>query len=108
MGTTTSIVMVFAVMVIATQVSRLGPLLFTRMKIPASFEEWLGHVPIGILTAMIIPELFSASKSGGQQLNYLFVLISLLCLMIGLKFKNLLLTTLMGVACVALGRFFGL
>lgn len=103
MGTTTNIYLAIAVMIVATQLSRLGPLLLSDFKFSKAFERWLTHVPIAILAALIIPE-FIIPEKGDIKLNKVFIVPALFCLGVGLKTKNLLLTTLTGVLFVALIR----
>lgn len=107
MGTTTSVALAIMVMVVATQVSRLGPLMLSEIKFSKSFEKWLSHVPIGILAALIIPEFISRGERGFEY-NYLFIVATVLCFTLGVKTRNLMLTTTVGVIVVALLRYSGL
>ena len=92
-------------MVLATQVSRLTPLAFSKFKISHGFESWLGHVPIAILAALITPEFFHHDEVlAVLQVNWLFVSVAGVCMVIGFVSKNLLLTTFVGMLCVALYR----
>lgn len=92
-------------MVLATQVSRLTPLAFSKLKISRGFESWLGHVPIAILAALITPEFFHRHDAAAAlQVNWLFVSVAGLCMLIGYVSKNLLFTTFAGMVAVALYR----
>ncbi len=101
--TTEALVLFVAAMAMATQASRLSPLIFSSVPISPSFERWLSHVPIAILSAMVLPEFFT-SREGRLELNILFLSAGVVCVVVGAKSKNLLLTTLVGVVFVALAR----
>ena len=99
------IMFVFA-MFLATQVSRLSPIALSRLRISSGFESWLGHVPIAILAALVVPEFFSHSESMALQVNWLFVVVGAICMVVGYVSKNLLLTTFAGMLAVAVYRLF--
>lgn len=101
--TTQDLAIFVAAMVLATQASRLSPLIFSGVPISPSFERWLAHVPIAILSAMVLPEFFT-EREGRLELNLLFLLTGVVCVVVGVKSKNLLLTTVVGVVLVALSR----
>ncbi len=93
-------------MVLATQLARLLPLGLSKVKISKNFESWLGHVPIAILTALVVPEFFNLEAQHGQiAVNQMFVFAGIFCFAIGYASKNLLLTTFAGILFVAIYRF---
>lgn len=101
--TNSDLVLFVAAMALATQVSRLLPLAFSKVPISPEFERWLGHVPIAILSALVIPEFLHA-KEGRFELNTLFLAAGVVCIVAGARTKNLLLTTAVGIVIVALVR----
>ena len=103
MGETTSIVALIMTVTVATQVSRLGPLFLSKFKLSPNFEAWLAQVPIAILAGLVLPEFIERTEEG-VSLNILYLVSGILCFIVGLRFKNLLLTTFVGVICLALCR----
>ncbi|CAN5433572.1 hypothetical protein BH10BDE1_BH10BDE1_05300 [soil metagenome] len=98
--------MIVLAMVLATQASRLSPLALGRMKISPEFERWLTHVPIAILTALVVPEFFG-DVNGVTSVNWMFVAAGAACFVVGYLSRSLLLTTFVGIACAALARVAG-
>lgn len=93
---------VFA-MVSATQLSRLAPMVLSKAPPAAEFDRWLGHVPIAILAALVIPE-FAQIQNGSIEWNRLFVVAAFICIAIGAWTKSLLITTAVGIGLVAIAR----
>jgi branched-subunit amino acid transport protein len=53
--------LLFAGMGLVTYVPRWFPLFFlTRRQLPGWFVDWLDLIPVAILSALIVPELFTA------------------------------------------------
>lgn len=105
---TNSPVVIIALMVAATQASRLLPLLLlSKRDISPRFEIWLRHLPIAIMTALIVPDFVDGSPGGPLTVNSRYAVAGVVALLLGLKTKNLVLTTVAGVVCVALLRAYG-
>lgn len=103
MGETTSIVAVIMTVTIATQVSRLGPIFLAKFELSKTFESWLSQVPIAILSSLLIPEFVIMTQDGPAP-HYLYLLSAVICFVVGLRYKNLLLTTFVGVLALAMCR----
>lgn len=102
---TNQFIIFILLMVLATQVSRLAPLfLLSKTNRSPRFEQWLKHIPIAILTALITPEFFEKNPSHWVDLNLVFCIAGAAALLVGLKTKNLILTTVAGVATAAIAR----
>ena len=98
------IYVVILLMVVATQLSRLGGLVVSkRFHISGSFEEWLKYIPVAVLTSLIIPELIHKTPEG-IIINWIYVASGAVALVVGLKFRNLLLTTFSGVMTLVIIR----
>lgn len=98
------IYLIILVMIIATQISRLGPLLVSKkFQMSESFEAWLKYIPVAVLSALIVPEFFQ--KEGSQiEVNWLYIISAVVAFFVGLKFRNLVLTTFVGVATLVILR----
>ncbi len=98
------IALIILVSVLATQASRLlPPLALSRYQVSPRFEMWLRHIPVAIMAAIIVPD-FVVKGPAGLVLNLQFFVAGLAALGVGLKTRNLVLTTLVGVLSVALLR----
>lgn len=59
--TTVEYLLLFAGMGLVTYIPRWFPLFFlTQRQLPKWFVEWLDLIPVAILSALIVPELFTA------------------------------------------------
>lgn len=98
------IYLIILAMVVATQISRLGPMLVSK-KFHASekFEAWLKYIPVAVLSALIVPEFVSKTTSQ-IQINWMYVISGAVAFAVGLKFKNLVLTTFVGVVTLVILR----
>ncbi len=102
-----NIPLIILMMVLATQVSRLLPIfVFSRWGTSPPFEMWLRHVPIAILSALIVPDFFIQKLPHSVSLNLPYFFSGLIALIVGLRTKNLIATTAAGVISVALLRAF--
>jgi|JI10StandDraft_1071094.scaffolds.fasta_scaffold17700_11 branched-subunit amino acid transport protein len=89
----------------ATQLSRLSPMFISsKFHMSESFERWLKYIPISVLTALIVPEFFEQT-SGEFHINTNYLISGIVALCVGLWKKNMLLTTFVGVICLASLRF---
>lgn len=105
MGTKEILLTVIPTMVVATQISRLGPLFLSSMTIPKSAERWLAHVPIAIISALILPDFLTSYADFPKfSFHLTFFIGGLVSLIVGVKTRNLILTTASGVLTVALVR----
>jgi branched-subunit amino acid transport protein len=61
--TTAEYLLLFAGMGLVTYIPRWFPLFFlTQRQLPKWFVEWLDLIPVAILSALIVPELFTAGN----------------------------------------------
>lgn len=93
-------------MMLVTYIPRLFPLLFLSGKnLPPLFVSWLKMVPPAVLAAMLFPTLLVKEKSFALGFDNLFFLAALVTFPVAWKTKSLFATVLVGMGCVALGRF---
>ena len=103
----TQVCLMVLVAALATQISRLAPMfLSSKFKMSEGFERWLKYIPVSVLTAMIVPE-FVIKSDGAIQINVAYLIAGLAALVIGLWKRSMLLSTIVGVVCVAFLRFSG-
>lgn len=92
---------------LVTFLPRILPLeLFSKMKIPESFSNWLDHVPIAIMAALIINELFIHNSKVDLVTNFLEILTAIPAFFIAYKIKSPILTVIVGVLTLMALRFF--
>jgi len=91
---------------LATQISRLTPLFISsKLEISEEFERWLKYIPISVLSALIVPEFFTKTDFG-FQINMQYLISGIAALVVGIWKKNVLLTTFVGIATLAILRIF--
>ncbi len=83
-----------------TYLPRMLPLvLLSRRTLPAWFAEWLGLIPVAILSALITPTLFCHSEPRIFTFGKLELLAAIPTLLCGLKSRSLGWTVIVGMFC---------
>lgn len=96
-------------MMAVTYIPRLFPLLFlSGRSLPPLFIAWLKLVPPAVLSAMLVPSLLVKDEQFTLAASNLYFWAALIAFPVAWKTKSLCLTVLVGMGCVAAGRFFGL
>ena len=94
-------VLLFLGMALVTYLPRFLPLyVLSRVKIPRLFIVWLSYVPVAVLAALVAPGLLMAEGQFFLSWQNSYLLASLPTFIIAVKTKNMLLTILVGLACI--------
>lgn len=87
----------FAGMGLATYLPRALPLLYlAHKKMPQWLIDWLGFIPVAVLSALLAPILFIESAGGGFTLGRLEFMVAIPTLIFALKTRSLGGTVLVG------------
>ncbi|HHY82682.1 MAG TPA: AzlD domain-containing protein [Clostridiales bacterium] len=90
-------------MSIVTQLPRILPLIvLTRISMPSIVVRWLKHIPVAVLSALLLPALLLPGGSLSLSLDNTALLSSIPCILVAAKTKNLFLTVLTGIIFSAL------
>ncbi len=96
-------------MMLVTYLPRLFPILFLSGKtLPPLFVAWLRLVPPAVLAAMLIPSLLVPQDKIDFTVDNLYLWAAVVALPLAWKTKSLFATVIVGMGCVAAGRYFGL
>lgn len=96
-------------MMVVTYLPRLFPVLFLSGKVlPPLFVAWLRLVPPAVLAAMLFPSLFVKDAAIDLSQDNIFLWAACLAFPVAWKTKSLFATVIVGMGCVALGRYFGI
>lgn len=91
---------------IVTVLPRVLPItILSKVKLNKRVEEFLTYVPISILTALIIVELFTVDNKFLIKGNSVELLASIPTILVAIKKNDLLLTVIVGVISIAILRF---
>ena len=102
---TSQYLLLFAGMGLVTYVPRWVPLLFlTQRRLPQWFVEWLDLIPVAILSALIVPELFTAGTPRHLVLFDAKILVAVPTFLFALKTKSLGGTVVVGMLLYWLAR----
>lgn len=90
-------------MSIVTQLPRIMPLIIlTKMSLPTIIIRWLKHIPVAVLSALLLPALLLPGGDLSLTFGNTAILSSIPCMLVAAKTKNLFLTVLTGIAASAL------
>ncbi len=96
-------------MMLVTYLPRLFPILFLSGKsLPPLFIAWLRLIPPAVLAAMLFPSLLLQDKQLSIAFDNLYLWSAVIAFPVAWKSKSLFLTVIVGMGCVAAGRYFGL
>jgi branched-subunit amino acid transport protein len=93
-------------MAAVTFLTRFGAqLLFRHMGKPDKVDRWLKHVPTGILTALIIPPILMPKGQMDISLHNNYLLAGILAAFIAYRFRNTVVTMIVGLTTVVILRW---
>ncbi len=93
----------------ATYLTRYGSLaLMQATGMPPWLQEWLEQVPVGILTALIIPSLLLSGGRLAINFHNEFLIVGIATAVIAYWSKNPILTMLCGIGGIIILRLLGL
>ena len=96
-------------MMLVTYIPRLFPVLFLSGKtLPPLFVSWLKLVPPAVLAAMLFPSLLVKDESLHFGSDNIYLWAACIAFPLAWKTKSLFATVIVGMGCVAAGRYFGL
>ncbi|TVQ40537.1 MAG: AzlD domain-containing protein [Spirochaetaceae bacterium] len=91
-----------------TYLSRLGGFLLVRaFGVPRVVARWLTYVPVGILTALVVPTLLVREGRLHIGLDNHYLLAGIVAAVIAYRTRNVLLTVGVGLAAVFALQFLG-
>lgn len=90
---------------IVTIIPRVLPLmLLSKIHLPDAFLTWLRFIPITVMTALLMQELFTKNNHLLFSGNLMELMAIIPAILTAIIFRSLLGTVLIGVVCVALLR----
>lgn len=106
MVVTRSVLLVILLCFLVSWIPRVLPFIILKNKsLPPRFARLLKYLPISILFALTMSSLFDEKVGQWPQMHGLELLATIPTFLVAVKYKNLLVTVLVGVFCVALFRF---
>lgn len=107
MEVTSYVLLIIIGSAIVTFIPRVLPLvLFSRIQIPQWGINWLKHVPIAVMAALLAQELLIVENKFSITGNLLELLAAIPAFVIAILTRSLLGTVLVGVASLMILRFF--
>lgn len=101
-----SIILVIIGMALVTYLPRMIPLVYLAdKKLPAWLNEWLGYIPVTVLSALLLPILFVNDYSENIFTN-IYLLAAIPSFAIAYLSRNIFATVLVGMGSVVLMRIF--
>jgi branched-subunit amino acid transport protein len=96
-------------MALVTALPRVLPVtLLAGRDLPPLFILWLGFIPVCILSALLAPELLLKNGELHLGIDNIFLLAAVPTVLVSWKTGSLFGAIIVGMGCVALGRFWGL
>ena len=94
-------------MAVVTYLPRLLPMwALSSRQLPSQLVAWLQHVPVAVLSAMLVPALLLQADQIDLGFDNIFFWASLPTLAVAIKTRSLFATVVVGAATVALARLF--
>lgn len=92
---------------IVTIIPRVLPIvLFSRIKVPEGISKWLAHVPIAIMSALLVNELLISDNQINISANLLELIAAFPTFLVAVKTKSPIITVAVGVITLMLLRMF--
>lgn len=92
---------------IVTFLPRSAPLMMlSQMEIPSKVIEWLEHIPIAVMTALVVQEVLIPNHEFTYMIGNLRLLAALPTILVALFTRSLLLTVIVAMLSMASLRFF--
>ncbi len=99
----TKILVVILGMMIVTYIPRMLPLaILSRVNIPKGVLDWLGYVPVAVLSALLAPELLLKNGELSINTSNTYLLAAIPCFLAGIYTKNIFITVIVGMSTVVL------
>lgn len=94
-------------MMVVTYLPRALPLLaLAQRTLPELVIRWLSFIPAAVLSAMLVPILVLKEKSLDFSGDNIFLWAAIPTILVSWKMKSFVGAVIMGMGCVALGRYF--
>lgn len=103
------IYMIIIGMAAVTYFSRELPFVILKgRKLKPEIVEWMGYVPVAVLSALLIPALIMDSSTNTIFISFdnLFLITGIMTFIFGLLIKNLFAVIIFGVSLLAILRYF--
>jgi branched-subunit amino acid transport protein len=92
---------------LATQVSRLTPLIFAqKIKLPRKIKIWLKFVPAAVISALLFQELLLENGVFLPQAKIPYLVSGVITFAIGIITRNLIISLIFGIATFSLWKLF--
>lgn len=92
---------------LVTLIPRITPImLFSKFKIPQGLSKWLAHVPVAVMTALLVNELLIADGKISVSGNLYELIAAVPTFIVAIKTKSPILTVAVGVISLMLLRMF--
>lgn len=98
-----SIIMAMAAVTFFTRFASL--ILLHHTGIPAWFEKWLKHVPVGILTALIMPSILVQQGQINLSLHNHYLVAGIIAAIVAYKSRSAILTMGLGMGAMFMLRW---
>ncbi|AEF93566.1 branched-chain amino acid transport [Desulfotomaculum nigrificans CO-1-SRB] len=90
-------------MMLVTYIPRMLPMaVLSRVNIPQGLLNWLGYVPVAVLSALLAPELLLKNGHLSINLSNTYLLAAIPCVLAGVYTKNIFITVITGMVTVVL------
>lgn len=101
----TTVLLTLVGMTAVTYLPRLLPIwVLSSRQLPAGVVAWLQHVPVAVLSAMLLPAVLAPGGAIDVRFDNLFLWASLPTFAVAIKTRSLFATVIVGAATVALAR----
>lgn len=92
---------------LVTLIPRIVPImLFSKFHIPEKLSKWLEHVPIAVMTALLVNELLLQNGVIDLGANLLELIVAVPTFIIAIKTKSPILTVCVGIISLMILRIF--
>ncbi|OEH85546.1 hypothetical protein BHU72_15095 [Desulfuribacillus stibiiarsenatis] len=99
-----SLILLILGMALVTYVPRAIPMIFLSDRdLPSWVNEWLGYIPVTVLSALLFPILFMKDQEVAIS-NNIYLIAALPTFIMGFITKNIFVTVLVGMGSVVLLR----
>ena len=93
-------------MAVVTFLPRILPAwLLAKKEISANFKDWLGNIPVAVLSAMLLPVLLLKDKVIYLGTENIFFWVAIPTALLAWKTKNIFATIALGMGLIALSRY---
>ena len=108
MSVSSKVLVVILLSAVVTWLPRVAPFLLTKyQKLPGSVIRFLDYLPISIIFALLLSSVMTEKVGQLPSLDILTFLAIIPTLWVAIRYKNILLSVLVGVLAMALLRLIG-